>query len=60
MLVVVVPVQETVIAAQVAAPCDICIDLSGTPKDCTATLTVERTIVVTATLRDRVELTVVV
>ena len=51
-LVVVGPVQVTAIVAQGAEPCEIGIVLSGTPKDCIATLIVERTIVDTETFRE--------
>ena len=60
MLVEVTTVQETVNVEQEAVPCANCKDLSGTPKDCSETIIDERTIVETETLRDRVELTVVV
>ena len=55
-----VPVMVTAIEAQGAVPCVIGIGLSGTPKESIATLIAERTIAVTVTLRDSVELTVVV
>ena len=60
MLVIVEPVEVTATVVQVVVPCVIRIVLSGTPKDCIVTLIVERTIVATVTLRDSVELTVVV
>ena len=59
-LVIAVPVQVTVTVGQVAVPSAIRIVLSGTPKDCIETLTVERAIEVTVTLREGVKVTAVV
>ena len=54
------PVKDTEIGAQVAVPSVICIVLSGTPKERNDTLTVERTIAVTLTLREGVKAAAVV
>lgn len=55
-----VPAQVTVIAVQAAAPRVIGVALTGPPKDRTATLTIERTIAVTVTLREGIKAAAVV
>ena len=57
---VVVPVEVTVTEVQVAVPCVKRIGLSGTPKDCIVTLTVERAIGETVTLREGLKTAAVV
>ena len=52
--------QVTVTVVQVAVPCANCTVLRGTPKDCTVTLIVERTITTTVTLREGVKAAAVV
>ena len=61
-LVAVVPAEETVIGVQEAVPRgdETWIVLSGTPKDCIDTLTGERTIVATVTLREGVKTAAVI
>jgi len=56
----VVPVQVTEIVVQVAVPCAIRTVLSGTPKDCIATLIAERTNGVTETLREGIKTAAIV
>jgi fibronectin type 3 domain-containing protein len=53
-------VEVPVIGGQVAVPCVIIIALSGTPKECIFTLTVERTAAETATHREGIKATAVV
>ena len=60
LLAVEVPEKVTGSAEQAAVPRVIWIVLSGTPKDCNATLIDERTIEETVTLREGVKTTVVV
>jgi len=60
LLVIVVPVEATVKVVQEAVPCVICTVLSGTPKDCIATLVGERTIGVTVTLRESIKTAAVI